>query len=154
MQVRRGACYRFARVLACVLACLASGLRSAHGGFLLPIKRRDGGLHSRDLLQNATIPLHGAVRDYGCGCVCVSVCLSLQLSPLCCLINLAMHACRYFYATLQLGTPAKSFEVIVDTGSTITYVPCAQCGDQCGSHHAVRSVLPLPASLVTCKCYS
>ena len=32
---------------------------------LLPIKRRDGGLYSRDLLQNATIPLHGAVRDYG-----------------------------------------------------------------------------------------
>ena len=48
---------------------------------------------------------------------------------------------RYFYATLQLGTPAKSFEVIVDTGSTITYVPCSQCGDQCGSHHAVRTQL-------------
>ena len=32
---------------------------------LIPIKRRDGGLHSRELLQNATIPLHGAVRDYG-----------------------------------------------------------------------------------------
>lgn len=117
MQVRRGEFYRSARVLACVLACLASGLRSAHGGFLLPVKRRDGGLHSRDLLQNATIPLHGAVRDYG-----------------------------YFYATLQLGTPAKSFEVIVDTGSTITYVPCAQCGDQCGSHHADAAFDPAGSS--------
>ncbi len=153
MQARRGACYRFAWVSACVLVCLASGLRSAHGGFLLPIKRRDGGLHSRDLLQNATIPLHGAVRDYGCGCICVSVTV-YGFAPLCCLITLAMHAYRYFYAILQLGTPAKSFEVIVDTGSTITYVPCAQCGDQCGSHHAVRSVQALPASCIICKCYS
>ena len=152
MQARGGACCRFARVFACVLVCLASGLRSAHGGFMLPIKRRDGGLHSRDLLQNATMPLHGAVRDYGCECICVSV--TVYTFTCVCLITLAMHAYRYFYATLQLGTPAKSFEVIVDTGSTITYVPCAQCGDQCGSHHAVRSVQPLPASFVICKCYS
>lgn len=41
----------------------------------------------------------------------------------------------YFYATLNLGTPARKFEVIVDTGSTITYVPCADCSKtNCGKH--------------------
>ena len=39
----------------------------------------------------------------------------------------------YHYATVALGTPARSFEVIVDTGSTMTYVPCSSC-THCGSH--------------------
>jgi hypothetical protein len=43
--------------------------------------------------------------------------------------------CRYFYATLYLGTPAKKFAVIVDTGSTMTYVPCSTCGSGCGPNH-------------------
>jgi Xylanase inhibitor N-terminal len=42
---------------------------------------------------------------------------------------------RYFYASLFIGTPARTFAVIVDTGSTITYVPCANCGSACGPHH-------------------
>ena len=45
---------------------------------------------------------------------------------------------RYFYATLLLGTPQRQFAVIVDTGSTITYVPCASCGKNCGPHHKAR----------------
>lgn len=47
--------------------------------------------------------------------------------------------CRYFYATLLLGTPQRQFAVIVDTGSTITYVPCASCGRNCGPHHKARA---------------
>lgn len=43
---------------------------------------------------------------------------------------------RYFYAKLALGTPARNFSLIIDTGSTITYVPCADC-KHCGKH-AVR----------------
>lgn len=43
----------------------------------------------------------------------------------------------YFYAQLTLGVPAAVFAVIVDTGSTITYVPCASCGGACGPHHQV-----------------
>ena len=35
-------------------------------GLVLPLKRRDGGLIARGLLRNATLPLHGAVKDYGC----------------------------------------------------------------------------------------
>lgn len=40
----------------------------------------------------------------------------------------------YFYAVLPLGTPAKTFHVIVDTGSTVTYVPCNDCR-HCGPDH-------------------
>ncbi|BDA43922.1 Aspartic proteinase Asp1 [Coccomyxa sp. Obi] len=84
---------------------------------VLPLKRRDGGLIARGLLRNATLPLHGAVKDYG-----------------------------YFYATLQLGTPARQFAVIVDTGSTITYVPCASCGRNCGPHHKDAAFDPASSS--------
>ena len=38
---------------------------SAQQGHVLPLKRRDGGLIARGLLRNATLPLHGAVKDYG-----------------------------------------------------------------------------------------
>ena len=59
--------------------------------------------------------------------------------------NPCVH-CRYFYATLLLGTPQRQFAVIVDTGSTITYVPCASCGKNCGPHHKARAQrLPSPA---------
>ncbi len=40
----------------------------------------------------------------------------------------------YFYTKLYLGTPPALFTVIIDTGSTITYVPCSSCGSQCGKH--------------------
>jgi hypothetical protein len=40
----------------------------------------------------------------------------------------------YFYATLPLGSPAMHFSLIVDTGSTITYVPCHDC-QHCGTNH-------------------
>lgn len=38
----------------------------------------------------------------------------------------------YYYATINLGTPPRPFTVIIDTGSTITYVPCSQCQQKCG----------------------
>lgn len=39
----------------------------------------------------------------------------------------------YFSTILGFGTPAQHFDLIVDTGSGITAVPCAGC-TQCGSH--------------------
>lgn len=39
----------------------------------------------------------------------------------------------YFYTTLYLGTPPQPFDLIIDTGSTMTYVPCSNC-KQCGKH--------------------
>jgi len=82
------------------------------GGLVFPLKRRDGHVRghtrhaARGMLANGTLPLHGAVKDLG-----------------------------YFYAELKLGTPAKRFAVIVDTGSTMTYVPCIYCArSQCGQN--------------------
>ncbi len=43
------------------------------------------------------------------------------------------HTPRYFYATLELGTPPRPYDLIVDTGSTMTYVPCETC-TACGTH--------------------
>ena len=40
---------------------------------------------------------------------------------------------RYFSADVCVGTPAKSFDLIVDTGSSLTAFPCSDCS-QCGSH--------------------
>jgi len=39
----------------------------------------------------------------------------------------------YFYADVYIGTPPQKFTVITDTGSSLTAVPCADCGD-CGAH--------------------
>jgi hypothetical protein len=42
----------------------------------------------------------------------------------------------YFYTTVLLGTPPRPYDVIVDTGSTMTYVPCEGCAlsGACGLH--------------------
>lgn len=45
------------------LILLACGQKD---GLIVPLRRRNGGLISRGLLHNATLPLHGAVKDYGC----------------------------------------------------------------------------------------
>ncbi|ESW27860.1 hypothetical protein PHAVU_003G238400 [Phaseolus vulgaris] len=39
----------------------------------------------------------------------------------------------YYTTRLWIGTPAQMFALIVDTGSTVTYVPCSSC-EQCGRH--------------------
>ncbi|KAJ7952793.1 Aspartic proteinase-like protein 2 [Quillaja saponaria] len=39
----------------------------------------------------------------------------------------------YYTTRLWIGTPPQKFSLIVDTGSTVTYVPCATC-KQCGRH--------------------
>lgn len=42
-------------------------------------------------------------------------------------------ALGYFYAELKVGTPPQTFSLIVDTGSSVTAIPCAGCRD-CGPH--------------------
>lgn len=71
------------------------------------------------------IPLHGAVKDSG-----------------------------YFYSSIYLGTPPKKFSVIVDTGSTMTYIPCISCGEACGPNHQERAFDPDSShtcSVVSCR---
>ncbi|XP_076952578.1 protein ASPARTIC PROTEASE IN GUARD CELL 1-like [Bidens hawaiensis] len=40
---------------------------------------------------------------------------------------------RYYTTRLWIGTPPQKFALIVDTGSTVTYVPCSTCL-HCGKH--------------------
>jgi hypothetical protein len=39
----------------------------------------------------------------------------------------------YYTTRLYIGSPPQEFALIVDSGSTVTYVPCATC-EQCGNH--------------------
>ena len=39
----------------------------------------------------------------------------------------------YFAAEIMVGTPPQRFSLIVDTGSSITALPCAECSS-CGEH--------------------
>ncbi|XP_060673241.1 aspartic proteinase 36-like isoform X3 [Ziziphus jujuba] len=43
----------------------------------------------------------------------------------------------YYTTRLYIGTPPQEFALIVDTGSTVTYVPCSDC-KQCGKHQDPR----------------
>ncbi|GMH24063.1 hypothetical protein Nepgr_025906 [Nepenthes gracilis] len=43
----------------------------------------------------------------------------------------------YYTTRLWIGTPPQEFALIVDTGSTVTYVPCETC-EQCGNHQNPR----------------
>jgi len=75
--------------------------------------------------RNTTMALHGAVKDFG-----------------------------YYYASVYVGTPPKRFAVIVDTGSTITYVPCSSCGSKCGPNHEDAAFDPSQSSTsnyLTCE---
>jgi hypothetical protein len=40
----------------------------------------------------------------------------------------------YFSARIELGTPPRPFDLIVDTGSSLTYVTCSGCYPRCGKH--------------------
>ncbi|KAG9440280.1 hypothetical protein H6P81_020445 [Aristolochia fimbriata] len=43
----------------------------------------------------------------------------------------------YYTTRLWIGTPPQEFALIVDSGSTVTYVPCSGC-EQCGNHQDPR----------------
>lgn len=122
-----------AAAVQCVGSAEAAASKRSYG---FRVQSRDLQPHTtfrRSLLRNSSMPLHGAVKDYG-----------------------------YFYATLYLGTPAKKFAVIVDTGSTMTYVPCSTCGSGCGPNHqdaafdpeASSSASLIPCTSPKCSCGS
>jgi len=45
----------------------------------------------------------------------------------------ALHTLGYFSTEVCLGSPPRKFDLIVDTGSSITAVPCSSCRS-CGEH--------------------
>lgn len=44
-----------------------------------------------------------------------------------------LHTLGYFSADICIGSPQRKFDLIVDTGSSLTALPCTNCG-HCGRH--------------------
>ncbi|XP_030949997.1 aspartic proteinase CDR1-like [Quercus lobata] len=57
----------------------------------------------------------------------------------------------YYTTRLWIGTPPQEFALIVDTGSTVTYVPCSNCG-HCGKHQDPRFQPELSGTYQPMKC--
>ncbi|XVE55808.1 hypothetical protein DITRI_Ditri03aG0186800 [Diplodiscus trichospermus] len=57
----------------------------------------------------------------------------------------------YYTTRLWIGTPPQEFALIVDTGSTVTYVPCSSCA-QCGKHQDPRFQPDLSSTYQPVKC--
>lgn len=57
----------------------------------------------------------------------------------------------YYTTRLWIGTPPQEFALIVDTGSTVTYVPCSNC-EQCGKHQDPRFQPELSSTYQPVKC--
>ncbi|XP_054825270.1 aspartic proteinase 36-like [Prosopis cineraria] len=57
----------------------------------------------------------------------------------------------YYTTRLWIGTPPQMFALIVDTGSTVTYVPCSTC-EQCGTHQDPRFQPELSSTYKPVKC--
>jgi hypothetical protein len=76
--------------LSLLVALLLVPASAWSSSIVLPLTRRDGGLLARGLLRNATLPLHGAVKDYGCasgtwrGNPASQWCLAALAEPLSC----------------------------------------------------------------------
>ncbi|KAK3266280.1 hypothetical protein CYMTET_25086 [Cymbomonas tetramitiformis] len=83
----------------------ASSQHTVGKHIFVPLWRGSNSNHSRSLLASATLTVGGSIRETG-----------------------------YFYATILLGTPAHPYDLILDTGSTVTYIPCSDCGSSCGTH--------------------
>ncbi|XP_010549260.1 PREDICTED: aspartic proteinase-like protein 2 [Tarenaya hassleriana] len=57
----------------------------------------------------------------------------------------------YYTTRLWIGTPPQKFALIVDTGSTVTYVPCSTC-KQCGNHQDPKFQPELSSTYQALKC--
>uniref|UniRef100_A0A0D6QXC1 Peptidase A1 domain-containing protein n=1 Tax=Araucaria cunninghamii TaxID=56994 RepID=A0A0D6QXC1_ARACU len=57
----------------------------------------------------------------------------------------------YYTTRLRIGTPPQEFALIVDSGSTVTYVPCSTC-TQCGNHQDPRFQPELSSTYKPVKC--
>ncbi|KAE8656125.1 putative RNA binding protein [Hibiscus syriacus] len=57
----------------------------------------------------------------------------------------------YYTTRLWIGTPPQEFALIVDNGSTVTYVPCSSCA-HCGKHQDPRFQPDLSSTYQPVKC--
>ncbi|GKU98883.1 hypothetical protein SLEP1_g11818 [Rubroshorea leprosula] len=57
----------------------------------------------------------------------------------------------YYTTRLWIGTPPQKFALIVDTGSTVTYVPCSTC-KHCGKHEDPKFQPDLSSTYQAVRC--
>ncbi|KAJ4910575.1 Eukaryotic aspartyl protease family protein [Raphanus sativus] len=57
----------------------------------------------------------------------------------------------YYTTRLWIGTPPQMFALIVDSGSTVTYVPCSDC-EQCGKHQDPKFQPEMSTTYQPVKC--
>ncbi|KAK6782182.1 hypothetical protein RDI58_019978 [Solanum bulbocastanum] len=57
----------------------------------------------------------------------------------------------YYTTCLWIGTPPQRFALIVDTGSTVPYVPCSTC-EQCGNHQDPKFQPEMSSTYQPVKC--
>lgn len=58
----------------------------------------------------------------------------------------------YYTTRIWIGTPPQEFALIVDSGSTVTYVPCSTC-EQCGNHQDPKFQPELSSTYEPEKCH-
>jgi len=62
----------------------------------------------------------------------------------------ALHTLGYFSTEVCVGSPPRRYDVIVDTGSSLTAVPCSSC-KTCGEHICGRAGRFDPTESTTAK---
>ncbi|KAK8945660.1 Aspartic proteinase PCS1 [Platanthera guangdongensis] len=85
-------------------------------------------LHRRDLMEKSSSSINARMRLHD---------------------NLLTNG--YYTTRLMIGTPPQEFSLIVDTGSTVTYVPCSSC-EQCGNHQDPRFEPDMSSTYQPVKC--
>ncbi|KAL5993869.1 hypothetical protein ACLOJK_038226 [Asimina triloba] len=102
---------------------LSSPNSSRHGP---PHRRHLNKDESRRIPHNARMALYDDLLTNGYSIISI---LLTFLSQSQCLLRLNSFCficgCSYYTTRLRIGTPPQEFALIVDTGSSVTYVPCA-----------------------------
>ena len=98
-------------------------------------------------IQSAQLELDANVWGQGCvrhcavlrvhtrGATALAVPLHALTPPHC-------WSCRVFTTVVDLGTPPQSFELIVDTGSSLLWVACGGCGESCDTLQSLQGAAP------------
>eukprot|EP00270_Netrium_digitus_P016348 TRINITY_DN5851_c0_g1_i2.p1 TRINITY_DN5851_c0_g1~~TRINITY_DN5851_c0_g1_i2.p1 ORF type:complete len:751 (+),score=141.85 TRINITY_DN5851_c0_g1_i2:56-2254(+) len=103
------------------------------GGFILPLGRRDApklpdvkstAHYKGEKLSDGSAWLYGNIVKIG-----------------------------YYYTTVWLGSPGQRFTLMVDSGSSLTYVPCNPC-ESCGTHQDPAFVPHKSSSFYSISCQS